>query len=122
MKKGQGIVIRRCGGGHTAGRILSGIVLALVVAVAMPSVGGLKGMMPYVEATAEEPYYDTDHSQEESVSDNTIIRTSDHAITDDDRAKADEDMLYYMQSLEVRYILDAIVMENLHKVFESAVY
>ena len=109
-------------------RILSGIMLVLVVAVALPSVDGLKGMMPYVEATNEEPYYDADYSQEqqnedeESISDNTIRRTSDNAITDEDRAKADEDMLYYMQSLEVRYKLDAKVMENLHKVFDSAVY
>ena len=43
-------------------------------------------------------------------------------ITDDDRADADADMLYYMQSLEVRYKLDEKVMENLHKVFDSAVY
>ena len=126
MKKGKGIVIRGCGGAHTTGRILSGIVLALVVAMTMPSVDGLKGMMPYVEATDEEPFYDTDNSQDrqddESISDNTIIRTSDSAVNDHDRAEADEDMLYYMQSLEVRYKLDAKVMENLHKVFDSAVY
>ena len=126
MKKGQDTVIRGCRGVRAAGRILSGILLALVVTVAMPSVGGLKGMMPYVEATNEEPYYDTNYSEEgqdeENVSDNTISRISDDAITDDDRAKADEDMLYYMQSLEVRYKLDAKVMENLHKVFDSAVY
>ena len=120
---------------YRTGRILSGIMLALVVAVSMPSVDGFKGMMPYVEATGEDPFYDSeepyyyeDYSQEqqdedeESISDNTIIRTSDYAITDEDRAKADEDMLYYMQSLEVRYKLDAKVMENLHKVFDSAAY
>ena len=126
MKKGKGTVIRGCRGARLTGRILSGIMLALVVAAAMPSVDGIKGMMPYVEATSEEPYYDADYSQgeqdEESVSDNTISRISDDAITDEDRAKADEDMLYYMQSLEVRYKLDAKVMENLHKVFDSAVY
>lgn len=43
-------------------------------------------------------------------------------INDDDRFNADEDLLYYMQSLEVRYRLDEKVMENLHKVFDSAVY
>ena len=47
---------------------------------------------------------------------------SSRIINDDDRAAADEDLLYYMQSLEVRYRLDAKVMENLHKVFDSAVY
>lgn len=128
MKKRQGTVKRECKskGVHRTGRILSGIMLALVVAVAMPFADSLKGLMPYVEATNEEPYHDADHSQEdqdeENISDNTISRISDDAITDEDRAKADEDMLYYMQSLEVRYKLDAKVMENLHKVFDSAVY
>ncbi len=51
-----------------------------------------------------------------------LERSSDRVITDDDRADADADMLYYMQSLEVRYKLDEKVMENLHKVFDSAVY
>lgn len=73
------------------------------------------GMMGYVEA-------------EESISGNTvdntptIDRTSGRIINNDDRADADEDMLYYMQSLEVRYKLDAKIMEKLHKVFDSAVY
>ena len=47
---------------------------------------------------------------------------SDRIINDDDRAAADEDMLYYMNSLKVRYRLDEKVMENLQKVFNSAVY
>ena len=46
----------------------------------------------------------------------------DRIINDDDRAAADEDMLYYMNSLKVRYRLDEKVMENLRKVFDSAVY
>lgn len=61
----------------------------------------------------------------ESVSENEIKyveRTSDRVITDDDRFDADEDLLYYMQSLEVRYHLDEKVMEGLHKLFDSAVY
>lgn len=52
----------------------------------------------------------------------TVNRTSDRLINDDDRGDADADMLYYMQSLEVRYQLDKKVMENLHKLFDSAVY
>ncbi len=52
----------------------------------------------------------------------TVKDESSRIITDDDRFDADEDLLYYMQSLEVRYRLDAKVMENLHKVFDSAVY
>lgn len=61
----------------------------------------------------------------ESVSENEIKyveRSSDRVITDDDRFDADEDLLYYMQSLEVRYQLDEKVMEGLHKLFDSAVY
>ncbi|MCM1087517.1 MAG: hypothetical protein NC419_05125 [Muribaculaceae bacterium] len=43
-------------------------------------------------------------------------------ITDDDRAAADEDMLNFMRSLEIRYRPDEKVMENVHKLFDSAVY
>ncbi|MCM1146075.1 MAG: hypothetical protein NC407_15370, partial [Lachnoclostridium sp.] len=52
----------------------------------------------------------------------SVVDDSSRIINDDDRFDADEDLLYYMQSLEVRYRLDAKVMENLHKVFDSAVY
>lgn len=61
----------------------------------------------------------------EEISGNSVTyqeHTSDRYITDDDRADADADMLYYMQSLEVRYHLDQKVMESLHKLFDSAVY
>lgn len=67
----------------------------------------------------------TEENKEESVSENAIKyieRSSDRVITDEDRFDADEDLLYYMQSLEVRYHLDEKVMEQLHKVFDSAVY
>lgn len=60
-----------------------------------------------------------------SISSNGIMSAStstDRIINDDDRYDADEDLLYYMNSLEVRYRLDEKVMENLHKVFDSAVY
>lgn len=95
---------------RAAGKFISGVILAVAVAAALPSAGQVMGGMPYVEAT-----YD-------SISGNTINRTSDVVITDDDRAEADADMLYYMQSLERRYQLDEMVMQNLHKVFDSAVY
>lgn len=68
------------------------------------------------------------YATEDSVSENDaeeikyVERSSDRVITDDDRFDADEDLLYYMQSLEVRYHLDEKVMEQLHKVFDSAVY
>ena len=61
----------------------------------------------------------------EEVSGNSVTyqeHTSDRIINDEDRADADADMLYYMQSLEVRYKLDQKVMEGLHKLFDSAVY
>lgn len=95
-------------------RLLLGAAFGAVAALAFPSVPQA-GMMGYVEA-------------EESISGNsvdntpTINRTSDRIINDDDRGDADADMLYYMQSLEVRYKLDAKIMEKLHKVFDSAVY
>lgn len=53
---------------------------------------------------------------------NIKVDNPNRIINDDDRADADADLLYYMQSLEVRYRLDEKMMENLHKVFDSAVY
>lgn len=53
---------------------------------------------------------------------NIKVDDPNRIINDDDRADADADLLYYMQSLEVRYRLDEKMMENLHKVFDSAVY
>lgn len=107
---------KKCSIVRKAGRLLCGVMLGAIVVSSVPSYGQFAGMMPYVEAT-----YD-------SISENTIDarptinRTSDSVINDDDRAEAYEDMLYYMQSLEVRYHLDEKVMEQLHKVFDSAVY
>ena len=81
-----------------------------------------------VVCAAEQPVQETgeqSNQDKESVSENEIKyveRSSDRVITDDDRFDADEDLLYYMQSLEVRYHLDEKVMEQLHKVFDSAVY
>ncbi len=97
-------------------RLLLGAAVVAAAVLVIPSMPQEAGVMPYVEASPE------------SISDNsvdktpTINRTSDRVINNDDRADADEDMLYYMQSLEVRYHLDAKVMEKLHKVFDSAVY
>ena len=95
-------------------RLLLGAAFSAAAVLVIPSVPQA-GMMGYVEA-------------EESISGNTvdntptIDRTSDRIINNDDRGDADADMLYYMQSLEVRYHLDAKIMEKLHKVFDSAVY
>lgn len=65
------------------------------------------------------------YAEEGTSSTSTVVPVVDdktRIINDEDRFDADEDLLYYMQSLEVRYRLDAKVMENLHKVFDSAVY
>lgn len=93
-------------------RFMIGVMSALVVGTVFSVVSDITATVSYAE-------------EQESWSGNstsTVNRTSDRPITDDDRADADEDMLYYMQSLEVRYKLDEKVMENLHKVFDSAVY
>lgn len=106
-KAGQRKLVR------VATKLISGVLAAAAIVAALPSAGYVVGGMSYVEAT-----YD-------SISENTlntINRTSDVVITDEDRTAAYEDMLYYMQSLEVRYHLDEMVMQNLHKVFDSAVY
>ena len=90
-------------------RLLFGLALAVAVGIAVSPDLKFPGTISYVEA-------------ESGNSASTINRSSDRQINDDDRADADEDLLYYMQSLEVRYSLDEKVMENLHKVFDSAVY
>ena len=112
-------------------RLLFSVLFSAAIVSAVPSTVQFAGMMPYVEATSDDLAGELSQEQynEEGTSSNTtenerptISRTSDSVINDSDRAEADEDMLYYMQSLEVRYKLDAKVMQNLHKVFDSAVY
>ena len=93
-------------------RFMIGVMSALVV-------GTVFSVVPDIPATVS---YAEEQESWSGNSTSTVNRTSDRPITDDDRADADEDMLYYMQSLEVRYKLDEKVMENLHKVFDSAVY
>lgn len=97
-------------------RLLFGAAFCAAAVLAVPSVPQISGGMDYVEAAPE--------SLSGNSVDNTptINRTSDRVINDDDRGDADADMLYYMQSLEVRYHLDEKIMEKLHKVFDSAVY
>ena len=93
-------------------RLLFGALLGAAIALAASEYVCV-GTMPYVEATAD------------SVSANgvrVIEKVSDRVINDTDRAAADEEMLYYMQSLEVRYQLDGKVLEKVHQVFGGAVY
>lgn len=92
-------------------KFIAGIAFCMACAVAAPVLPQWTEEVPYVYA--------------EEISGNSVTyqeHVSDRYITDDDRADADADMLYYMQSLEVRYKLDQKVMENLHKLFDSAVY
>lgn len=132
MKKREWNAGRRFMGKRKIGRLVLAVAFGLTVALVVPMMPQLPGAVMYAEATSPSPGVEANRNQgsADSISSNTvnsntdnkINRTSDSVINDEDRAQADADMLYYMQSLEVRYHLDAKVMENLHKVFDSAVY
>ena len=77
-------------------RFMIGVMSVLVV-------GTVFSVVPDITATVS---YAEEQESWSGNSTSTVNRTSDRPITDDDRADADEDMLYYMQSLEVRYKLD----------------
>ncbi|MDE7258083.1 MAG: hypothetical protein K2N77_02415, partial [Lachnospiraceae bacterium] len=96
-------------------RLLLGMALCATAVLAVPSMPQISGGMSYVEATEG-------GISGNSIDTPTIDRSSNRIINDDDRGDADEDLYYYMQSLEIRYHLDAKVMENLNKLFNSAVY
>ncbi len=123
-------------------RLLLGAAVVAAAVLVIPSMPQ-EGMMEYVEAeetngsisdnTTDNPptkpkpgntgNSNNGNNQEQNNNNNITNNNGDsRIINNDDRAEADEDMLYYMQSLEVRYHLDAKVMEKLHKVFDSAVY
>lgn len=95
------------------------MMFAFAVCITVSTAWETSGTMSYVQAAENGQISGNDLPQ---IQEPTVKRSSDRLINDDDRADADEDMLYYMQSLEVRYKLDEKVMENLHKVFDSAVY
>ena len=110
---------------RVAGKLLSGVALGVALGIAVWPVSQLPGTVACVKA-AEQGYIENpddwgngdqnqnpDQDPSGSISNNTAVinRTSDRVITDDDRADADADMLYYMQSLEVRYKLDEKVMD-----------
>lgn len=99
-------------------RRLAGVLAGLFFALAVSGPAGSWGEALVVHAE------ETKESVSENDAEETkyIERNSDRVITDDDRFDADEDLLYYMQSLEVKYHLDEKMMESLHKVFDSAVY
>lgn len=106
-------------------RRLAGSLACLFFALAVLGQPGSwnAASMVYAEESVSGNTSSTDKESENKEDDVTYInRSSDRVITDDDRFDADEDLLYYMQSLEVRYHLDEKVMEGLHKLFDSAVY
>ena len=116
-------------------RVLLGMALCATAVLAVPSVPQISGGMSYVEAAVESlsdnsiakpPATGTNNNNNTSNNTETVTNNNDNGdsriINDDDRADADEDLYYYMQSLEIRYHLDAKVMENLHNLFNSAVY
>ncbi len=94
-------------------RVAAGGILVMTGILAAPVFPCFDSMMPIVKAISGNST-DFDYS--------TKIDDPNRIINDDDRFDADEDMLHYLQSLEVRYRLDATMVENLHKVFDSAVY
>lgn len=91
---------------------IGGVLLCMAGFLAVPETAFME--MNVVEAASEGISGNT--------TTNTINRVSDRVITDDDRAEADEDMLYFMNSLKRKYRLDEKMSENLQKVFDSAVY
>ena len=99
MRTRQWDKTKRCKAIRKAGRLIISVMLGVTVVSAIPSTAQFAGMMPYVEA-------DND----------------DNVITNDDRAAADEDMLNYMKSLEIRYHLDETTLKKLQDIFYSAVY
>lgn len=95
-----------------------GLSLAIACFLAEPSVMGVYA----TDVTQTNTTGQTDDTQTNSAQSTTVVDSGSRIINDDDRFDADADLLYYMQSLEVRYRLDEKVMENLHKTFDSAVY
>lgn len=65
---------------------------------------------------------DKDTNTNTNTTNQTTTNPGDRIINDMDRFNADEDLLNFMKSLEIKYRLDEKVMENVHKVFDSAVY
>lgn len=82
--------------------------------------------MPDADVTVTATYKNAKSANATDGSANNTTQTAQddtsRIITDNDRADADEDLYYYMTSLERRYKLDKKVMQNLHQVFDSAVY
>lgn len=93
-------------------------VIAGLVCLLAPIAFGNEYYMSRVEAVNGNRY----SSKPNSASENNYIYSGDRIINDTDRSEADEDLYHYMVSLQVRYNLDKKIMENLQKVFDSAVY
>lgn len=85
-------------------------------------VNALDDLVTMTKSAMENAAYSYVSSIANTDSSNIKTDNPDRIINNDDRAAADEDLLYYMNSLKVRYRLDEKMMENLQKVFDSAVY
>lgn len=95
-----------------------GLGLAVVCFLASPAA-------VYVSATTQQPEQSSNQATTQTPPQTlgqAALDDGSRIINDTDRYNADADLLYYMQSLEIRYRLDAKMMENLHKAFDSAVY
>lgn len=95
-----------------------GLGLAAVCFLASPAA-------VYVNATTQQPEQSSNQATTQTPPQTlgqAVLDDGSRVINDTDRYNADADLLYYMQSLEIRYRLDAKMMENLHKAFDSAVY
>lgn len=93
---------------HSRTRKICGLILAVACFMAAPSVLS-------VHATQE------DFTSQDTVSQNSVSDGS-RIINDDDRFKADEELLFYMNSLKARYRLNETAIENLEKAYYSVVY
>ena len=130
-------------GRHGVNKKFYGLILAAACFLAAPSIlvhasepGGTPGK--------EEENQDPDKNDQNSGSQNsgsqnsgsqnsggqnsdsqdTVPSDTDRSriINDDDRFKADEELLYYMNSLKARYRLNATAIDNLNKAYYSIVY
>lgn len=99
-----------------AGRLAIGTALGILALWTVPSGRIAEKTVLRVQAT------DRSVSENSVDEENTINRTSDRIIDNDDRTKAYEDLVYYMKSLTVRYQVDETTEENLQKVLDSAIY
>lgn len=111
---------------HGRTRKICGWILAVACFLAAPSVLNVHATQ---ENTAQGNTTQGNATQgstipQDTVSQNTVSSGTDSSriINNDDRFKADEELLYYMNSLKARYRLSETSIENLEKAYYSVVY